>query len=180
MPEKTGLQEAALYIGKLDGMTAIAALQKLPARDGLNILVYTPAFCGFVKVDDERLIKLAGDGISLESVFELRAFCADFDLRWVREKEDGTGRRTILAETSLDGLSMDKADGEFFKQSGRYLLWGKGKGGRLFAHRIGELPVPLNVPDKASVYLNFDEYFRADDYGNRVWYAERLTGLTAE
>ena len=193
--------EPALYRAQMTG-SVTKVFKKLLPSGTLNILIYTPDFCGFAKYKDENFRSLGGGDIKSSDIFELRAFCEAFELRWVRENDGGTGRGTILAELLSDDdgeedapqkvgrgtifiesqddvPELTKAEGEFFKLSGgRYLLWGKGKNGQLFEHRVGTLPVPVEVPDGQHVYLEFDEYFKADKYGNKVWYSKRLTGLS--
>ena len=176
-----GFETATLYCGVAGGVTALDAARALTGDDAF-ILAYTPDFCGFAVFQDGKLSTLDGEGIEPESLFELRCFRQDRELRWVREGE--TGRSVTLSETPLDGLTPVA----FYIRSGRYLLWGKGarRGDvtRLFEHRVGELPVPAVVEEKLEpggrVWLSFDEYFSPDEYGNLVWRLERLKGLEAE
>lgn len=84
---------------------------------------------------------------------------------------------------SESGLSLPGAKCEDGIQAleGEYLLWGQGERRgetvRLFEHRVGELPVPLEVKKGERVFLTFTEYFKPDEYGNLAFLAERLTGL---
>ena len=142
------------------------------------ILAYTPTFCGFVSPSDGGLVALEGpkkDNFDVADVFELRCFCEDFELRWVREGKSG---RAVTVTEEEPG---DQNNPKFFKRPGQYILWGKGaqRDGsiRLFEHRVGELPVPIPVNQGERAYLSFVEYFREDKYGNMAWHSERLTGL---
>ena len=184
-----GLTASKLYRCPLDGakdITAPEALSKLPNGCSPFCLAYTPDFCGFVTYRDGKFTSMDGKDIAPETVFELRCFCEDFDLRWVRDNADGTGGAVIISEKQFEGY--EEVPCEFFKRQGRYLLWGKGaKRGdltRLFEHRIGELPVPSGIEEKlkagGQVWLPFDEFFSPDEYGNMVWRLERLKGLETE
>lgn len=180
-----------LYRGELGPIEGAEACERAAALAGgrpLYILAYTPGFCGFVTLKDGALVALDGpkrDKFRASDLFELRCFCDLFELRWAREGE--RGRAVVLRDAErgapgqIEGLEMSRSEGAFFKRTGRYVLWGKGtRGGgtRLFEHRVGELPVPIEVPDKGRVQLGSIEYFREDGHGNKVWYAERLTGLS--
>ena len=91
----------------------------------LFILAYTPAFCGFVMPSDGGLVALEGpkkNKFNVNDVFELRCFCEDFELRWVRGGEEGKGRAVILSEKELDGLRTSQPAGKSFNLFG----WTKG------------------------------------------------------
>ena len=175
-----------LYISESseENIPAFDAAKKLSVKDNaILFLAYTPEFCGFVNCGEKTFTRLDGSEILSDSIFELRCFCDKFELRWVRDEQ--AGRYIIISETELDGLTPE---GCFYKRSGSYILWGKGtrRGGsiRLFEHRIGELPLPVEIEEKLQagqrVYLKFDEYFKLDEYGNMIWQLERLSGLELE
>ena len=201
--EKTtaGLTVSKLYRCPLDGAKDISALEAVNRLSDGHLpfyLAYTPDFCGFVSCQDGKLSSLDGESIAPETLFELRCFCKDFDLHWVRKAADGTGNGVLFSENPIEGWKQEPVieqtkDGKnepvkFLKRSGRYLLWGKGteRGDRvrLFEHRIGELPVPAEIEEKLNrgdhVWLSFDEYFSPDEYGNMVWRLERLKGLNVD
>ena len=164
-------------------LTAAEALDKARIRaDGkpLFTLACTPTFCGFVSPSDGGLVALEGpkkDKFDVADVFELRCFCEDFELRWVREGKSG---RAVTVTEEEPG---DQNNPKFFKRLGQYILWGKGAkrdgGIRLFEHRVGELPVPIPVNQGERAYLSFVEYFLEDKYGNMTWHSERLTGFSS-
>ncbi len=178
-------EAAALYTSTTSGVTAPETVKGLKGDD-IFILAYTPDFCGFVTFQDGNFTSMDGKEIAHEAVFELRCFCEAFDLRWVRDANDGKGNGVIVSEKQFEGC--EDVPGEFFIRSGRYLLWGKGteRGGRvrLFEHRVGELPIPAEIEEKLNkgsrFWLSFDEYFSPDEYGNMVWRLERLKGLEVE
>ena len=183
MNDENGLAGVELCIDDdKKALTAAEALDKAlacAAGKPLFTLAYTPTFCGFLKSNrlnaDGKLDTLKKGSIIPADIFELRCFCESFELRWVREGE--TGRAVTLREEETDGQSEPK----FFKRSGQYILWGKGdEQGRLFEHRVGELPVPpdVSISEGKRACLTFVEYFREDKYGNMAWHSERLTGIT--
>ena len=177
-----GFIKAELYTKEAEGVSAIdAANLYLSKGIGTLFLAYTPDFCGFVKCSADNFISFDGRIIPEDTVFELRCFCDDFELRWVREGD--TGRYVIISPKKLDGLKI--LSSEFQKRSGRYLLWGKVLKRDdivyLFEHRVGALALPddikVGLQEGGRVWLKFDEFFSPDDYGNMVWRLEMLKGL---
>ena len=157
-------------LGPIDGLEACRRAAALADGQPLYILAYTPDFCGFVTLPDE------GGGLGAD-VFELRCFCGAFELRWIWD--GGAGKAVILSEGPLKG-EYHPEPLKMYKRAGHYVLWGKEDGGRLFEHRVGELPLPHGfiIPKRGRVFLDFDEYFQEDEYGNLRWHSERLTGLS--
>lgn len=175
--EMEGWERAELISSSSTGK--VTALDACKSRGpGDHILVYTPDFCGFVRLDGETLVRLEdGAEVPAADVFELRCFDEDSELRWVRENSDG-GQAVMLSEAPTE-------EGSFYKRSEHYLLWGRGRaegevGARLFEYRIGTLAVPVEVHSGERVYLEFDEYFKPDEHGNMVWQTERLKGFSVE
>lgn len=170
-------------------ITADKVLEKIKerGREPLFMLAYTPEFCGFVDWRDGAFYPIGGEG-PVDDIFELRCFCNAFELRWVREGDTSRGRASLLydseSEADLSLQSVECEEGDVHIERGQYLLWGRGtkRQGmvRLFEHRIGELPVPIEVKEKDRVFLTFVEYFRPDRYGNMAFLAERLTGFTVQ
>jgi len=158
----------------IDGAGACARAADLAEELGqsLYILAYTPDFCGFVTPQDARL--------EVADLFELRCFCEGFELRWMKDAQGQGGKAVILSEGALsDEYKPAPLDG-MYKRPVRYVLWGKGRAGRLFDHRIGELVLPsgVEVPEKGRVFLDVAEYFQEDIYGNLRWHSERLVGFS--
>lgn len=137
------------------------------------ILVYTPQVCSFAEWDGSALVNL--DGTTLHEPFEFRCFCEKFELRWVRNSPKGYGRSVTIKDVPGD---------DFLSLPGNYLLWGKkkerGMSVGLYEHRIGNISLPSSVGalDNAShIVLTYKEYFKKDDYGNVLFFAERLVAL---
>ncbi len=191
MCEESKWKEVTLYTASYDDVTLDGALEKLNKIDGLAsdkliLLVYTPSFCGFARWSEGQIVALKA-GCDVQNIFELRAFCEDCELRWVRENDCEKGRAVLTSEKEFES-SKEKSK-KFLSLSGEYILWGKKKTGsmpsieengiiELFEHRIGKLPVPLaKIGSEERVCLCYTEYFSADEYGNLNWEAERLAGL---
>ena len=179
------MRSTTLYALSYPDVSSFEAMKRITEIGGDAVrpfvLAYTPDFCGFVVCGDDAFCSL-GEEKPVENIFELRCFCKAYELRWAREGNTGKGRAVLLCD-SESGLSLPGAKCEDGIQAleGEYLLWGQGeKRGervRLCDHRIGELPVPLDVKKKGRVLLTFTEYFKPDEYGNLTFLAERLTGL---
>jgi CRISPR-associated protein (TIGR03984 family) len=135
-----------------------AALKGFTQQHGAaTVLAYTPKTC--------RILRLKGgpqggvnldygpdgqNGFSLDDVFELRAFNAKAELRWL--KEGGGGRTVILTDESLTNGHL--------RPLGRtaYLLWGTvstnddiafladGLWLRVFDPRVGGIWLPISRP----------------------------------
>ena len=168
--------------GPIDGLSACKRAADQAKGRPLYILAYTPDFCGFVTLQDGGLAPLDGPkkgAFDAGALFELRCFCEAFELRWLQG--DGDGQAVLLSEdqAQLEGFDTTKLEGPFYELQNHYVLWGKEERGRLFEHRVGELPLPggVDIPPRGRVYLNFTEYFREDKYGNLRWHSERLTGF---
>jgi CRISPR-associated protein (TIGR03984 family) len=196
----SNLQDATLYYSK-STVTAKEALKKaFSAKNDIFTLIYTPKFCGFASYYKEELASLSG-GEKLGDVFEIRCFCKDYELRWVREAFSDTGTAIVLREKDENPSWTDTLRG-FFSQPhnseskkeitcflpGQYLLWGKiaafdQNSATLFDHRVGKIKIPIasdmqkNIKEGLHVILTYKEYFRRDSYGNLIFFAERLTGM---
>lgn len=182
-------EQCTLYISSAHCASAEEALRSLPqSEDRPFILIYTPNFCGFTSIGnplsgDETFRKCA-DGSDVEDaddIFEMRCFCRDFDMRWVRT-DDGGGIATVISESEncvLPSADVCKKYEHVENYCEHYILWGSGSDdGHLFEYRTGRLPVPAETKKGERVMLNFIEYFTPDErYGNMLFLAERLTGL---
>lgn len=180
---KSGMRRCGVCRESYPGLSVDDVLKKIKdlSQKPSFALAYTPDFCGFVVCGDDAFCSL-GEEKPVENIFELRCFCKAYELRWAREGNTGKGRAVLLCD-SESGLSLPGAKCEDGIQAleGEYLLWGQGERRgetvRLFEHRVGELPVPLEVKKGERVFLTFTEYFKPDEYGNLAFLAERLTGL---
>ena len=186
--------EVTLYTASCDDVTLDDALEKLNGltSDKLTLLVYTPSFCGFAHLNDRKIVALKTEpDVKNKDIFELRAFCENCELRWVRENDDGKGRGVLISEKEFRfGEEKVEAHDKCFPLQSEYILWGRKKADvlsnadaeqktiKLFEHRIGELLVPLPKSGSGDrVCLRCTEYFSADEYGNLNWRTERLVGL---
>jgi len=154
-------------------------------------LIYSPTRCQFAKINqiDGSLTDSNHQTINLESVFELRAFNQDCELRWLNDF-DGFGRAVLISGENLDISSYLDQDvpeiSALYTIPQTYLLWGKGSGttansgwGKLSAARIGFIDVPLaGITKDKRVYLKSMEYLsQVDQHGNISVVEERLYKL---
>lgn len=172
------LQRCTLFISNAPFESAAAALGSLQrGGDAVNILVYTPRFCGFA--DDTLRRSIDGRDIDdADDIFEMRCFCRDYDARYVRDGD--AGKVIVLTEDKRFAFRSGAEHFDAERSCGQYILWGDDDGGgRLFEHRIGAMSVPTS-PHGGHVKLDFYEYFAQDErYGNMIFVAERLIGLSS-
>ncbi|MBD2279397.1 MAG: TIGR03984 family CRISPR-associated protein [Dolichospermum sp. DEX189] len=152
-------------------------------------IIYSPTSCQLAKVDQNGdLTNAKNEMISLDNVFELRAFNQNYELRWLNES-NGKGKAVLISEQNIsDYLYADISEiKELHKNPQQYILWGEKAStestsgwAKLSTARIGSIDVPikgLTGGDKR-VYLNAIEYLQADEqYGNVSVVEERLTKL---
>lgn len=163
---------------------------------------YTPDACRFCVLEPgdagraARLIE-CGEGekpgaVMLDSVFELRLFGKDFELRW--ERWNGNkGRLTVTADsdgaTALTPEQLARlgspVETAVRRRDHVYLLWGEASGDathpgwtKLTSARIGALWAPCAGGGRR-VVLMAREYFETREAGNVAFVGERLTGLRA-
>jgi CRISPR-associated protein (TIGR03984 family) len=159
-------------------------------------LYYTPRTCGLALwLPPGGTLSLHTGALDLDPVFELRAFSAHAELRWVHEAA-GLGRGVLLR---VDGgpepagwIPLQRPQCLRGPRRHTYLLWGQvAEGGeapgadgprwvRLQEARIGSLSVPLAAaaPVGARVVLRAEEFWaQVDDHGNVAVVEERLCGL---
>ena len=190
MPETSQFKEVTLYRTNHDGLTAVSAIETLTENAPGNpyIIIYTPTHCGFAYWKNGAIIPLKGDS-DVKDIFEVRAFCETYEIRWTRENDKDTGRAVLLSEKEPVRFSATKTQ-SLLALAGKYLLWGAVSkktqedmsGGipcsALFEHRTGEILIPLPHPQEGQkASLRFKEYFSPDQYGNLILQGERLTGL---
>jgi CRISPR-associated protein (TIGR03984 family) len=199
------MKKAMLYKKIFDKYLKLEdALAAVDAGKNPAALIYTPESCYFAKISGKGIIPMAEtEKISLENIFEIRCFCENYELRWVRKGANETGTASILSESSQKQKAGDfsqllntfsrkesadispESSTECFSLSGQYLLWGEVTGcekdvAALFEHRVGKIAIPDdgNKFEKGEhAILTYREYFKPDDYGNLTFFAERLTGI---
>jgi CRISPR-associated protein (TIGR03984 family) len=194
-----------LYIRAKDHVALDAAaesLAKAQPRGDAVALVYAPQFCAFARLTSRRRLqgppdaKFRGpDGPDrfhdrvLAEAYEVRLFCKDWELRWLRD--GASGRAALLAGES--GLAPDvfgdsvlepeepdrelpakNADARNGALNNCYLLWGErgepsedekrlieGDWTKLTSARIGALWVPFRIePPARRIQLTTREYWR--------------------
>lgn len=151
-------------------------------------IIYSPISCQFAKLDQTgNLTNAKNEIISLNKVFELRAFNQNCELRWLNEL-NGQGKAVLISEQDISSC-LDECIPpikvlDIIPQ--KYILWGEkvktvliSEWGKLASSRIGSIDVPVRglTADKR-VYLNAVEYLKTiDNNGNVSVVEERLTGL---
>jgi CRISPR-associated protein (TIGR03984 family) len=184
--EQTQMTQSQLKIETLENQTLEQAMQKKSALtqamekkiDTELLLAYSPTRCAFANWDgkDKKIVSLGGEDIA--DAYEVRAFGENFEVRWLKDVSDGSGRVAILHDGEGD---------EYHCLSGQYLLWGTADSVidntvALCESRLGKVIVPKPsglIKTGSRIALLFKEYFKPDKYGNLVFAAERLTGLAA-
>lgn len=131
-----------------------------------------------------------GQLVDLGTVFEVRAFTADHELRWHRFSPESGSAVLVHEEPAAGaqaGADPDGAPQRFDDAPYRRLLWGTAHAPSadgwlsLSAARIGTLRVPVNSSStKARVWLEAVEYVARDTHGNASIVDERLVALVAE
>lgn len=152
-------------------------------------IIYSPTSCQLTKLNQNGdLINAKNEIISLDNVFELRAFNQNIELRWLNEL-NGKGKAVLISEQNISGYLYDDTSEiqELDIIPQQYILWGEGVKtvstsgwGKLATARIGSIDVPIKglIGGGKRVYLNAIEYLQADEeYGNVSVIEERLTGL---
>jgi CRISPR-associated protein (TIGR03984 family) len=174
-----------------DEITLESALENCASvlSEGVAI-IYSPICCQLAKVNENGELKNKNNEvISLNGVFELRAFNKTHELRWLN-KFDGEGKAVLISEQPISSyLDKDICDLEALNIIPQeYILWGEGVTtvspsgwGKLAKSRIGSIDVPVEeLTVKKRVYLDTVEYLKADEYGNVSVVEERLIGLSVK
>lgn len=175
-----------------NNITLQSALEKcISALSEGVALIYSPTCCQFAKVEQDGDLKNANNqSLSLDKIFELRAFNQNFELRWLNEL-NAEGKAVLISEQNISSyLDEDICPVvalETIHQ--QYILWGKGikavstsGWSKLTVARIGCIDVPVRglTTDKR-VYLKAVEYLQEfDDNGNVSVVEERLIKLVVE
>jgi CRISPR-associated protein (TIGR03984 family) len=161
-------------------------------------IIYSPICCQFAKVEQNGDLKDANNQIlSLDKVFELRAFNQNYELRWLNES-NGEGKAVLISEQNIsDYLDDDIPEIQVLNIpeieivgtiNRQYILWGEGARnqstsgwGKLATARIGSIDVPVSgLTANKRVYLKAVEYLKEtadDDNGNVSIVEERLIRL---
>lgn len=154
----------------------------LPTDDsgGVSGLIMTPATC---ELCAWRGGQFEGDEETSKQAFEVRAFCNDWELRWIREGTGGVA--TLLSEKRISAgdwsePSEIKLEDTLYRS---YLLWGQRENNSqdsgwttLTNGRIGPIKVPIgNCTSR--IQLNVREYLARFEDGNVCVFDQRLIGL---
>jgi CRISPR-associated protein (TIGR03984 family) len=151
-------------------------------------LLYSPTCCQFAKVTTNGILtNFQGETITLNDVFEVRAFNETSELRWLNNL-GGKGQAVLISESDICNYLQEYIssliDLNIIEQE--YILWGEAvttsvNAGwqKLAKSRIGSIHVPVTgLNTNQRVYLTAIEYLKADEeYGNVSVVEERLTGL---
>jgi len=161
------------------GLGAAAAFRAVSAAlpDGVALLM-NPAWFSVAAVQGDELLDADGAAIDLERVFELRAFGARGELRWLAS----SGGRAAWIGDPGTASDWEVADLEYaVRRPLRYLLWGQatsdGSVTTLREARVSEIRLPVNVRgDRA--WLHAEEYWGVvDGHGNVRVVEERFKGI---
>ena len=150
------------------------------APDAVYGLVMTPTACELCVWRGNRF---EGGGKTIGQAFEVRAFCDDWELRWIREGTNGVA--TLLSEKriSADGWSEPSKIKLEDTLDRSYLLWGQRKNASrgsgwttLTNGRTGPIEVPVgNCTSR--IKLKVREYLARFEHGNVCVFDQRLIGL---
>lgn len=173
-------------------ITLNSALEKCASALSNSVaIIYSPTICQFAKVQENGHLTNANNQVlSLDKVFELRAFNKNCELRWLNEL-NGDGKAVLISEQKISGyldddISEIAALDKIYQQ---YILWGEGienksnlGWGKLATARIGSIDVPVQgLTANQRVCLNAVEYLQVtDENGNVSVVEERLIGLEAK
>jgi CRISPR-associated protein (TIGR03984 family) len=139
-------------------------------------------------IDDKGAPRDEDDSeIPIDDVYELRAFQAGFELRWLQESRR-PAKTVIVGEYRPSNLKDWEEDSQPYQErlDRQYLLWGAAADSqpdsgwtRLEEARIVKLSVPINgIAARGCVTLHFHEYLAdGDDDGNVVVIDQRLSHL---
>lgn len=146
-------------------------------------------WCGFATVGTDGSWATADDDpLDWRTIFEVRAFHDDAELRWLHQ---GGGRGTAVLLSEKPGqlpAGWEQDDCPYRNRIGgvRYLLWGAGQTptpprtgwSRLNEHRIPSFGAPVELDDGQRAQVHAIEYLDMDpDSGRAVVVAERLIAL---
>ena len=162
-----------------DQINALVLALPSEASDDTYGLIMTPTDC---ELCAWRSGQFEGGNI-IEKAFEVRAFCNDWELRWIREGTDGIA--TLLSEQQISAcgwteLSKIKLEDILDRN---YLLWGqreadsRGSGWTTLTNgRTGPIEVPVEGCT-SRMQLKVREYLARFEHGNVCVFDQRLIGL---
>lgn len=180
----------------------LAAAGNVPAI-GVAALIYAPRFCVFGRMTGGgRLEGPPGFKLGQHSSFtdavraqayEIKLFCADWELRWLRDGMTGAAAMLAKGDRAPDILRQRLDSGEtgtrplHARLSQHYVLWGEKETTdpagwtALTSNRIGRLWVPFVGPDtdRRRLWLTAVEYLETGPHGNVAVVDQRLTGFDA-
>lgn len=185
----------------------LAAADDVPATDVATVaLIYAPRFCVFGRMTGGGRLegppgfKLGPHSSFTDAVlaqaYEIKLFCADWELRWLRDGMTGAAAMLAKGDRAPNALRQRLDSGETGTRSledpldRRYLLWGKVEKNppitrdswtALTSNRIGRLWVPFDRldEDQPRIRLMAVEYLETGAYGNVAVVDQRLTGFEA-
>lgn len=173
-------------------ITLKSALEKCAsALSNAVAIIYSPTCCQFAKVQENgNLTNAKNEIISIDKVFELRAFNQNYELRWLNEL-NGKGKSVLISEQKISNYLDDDISEiqELDKIPQQYILWGEGintestsEWAKISTARIGSIDVLVQgLTANQRVYLKAVEYLQVtDDNGNVSVVEERLIGLEVE
>lgn len=174
------------------------------ASGGVSGLIMTPTTC---ELCAWRGGQFEGDKETIKQAFEVRAFCDDWELRWIREGTNGVA--TLLSEKQISAggwfarLTSNirswvfKGERPLYVRdwpepskteledtlNRRYLLWGERKGdsqGSGWTKLTNGRTGPIDVPVgncTSRIQLKVREYLARFEDGNVCVFDQRLIGL---
>lgn len=185
------LVSAVLCWARGDDVAAAEALSAAAANLGSGgvALLYSATACTVAAIQQEGRLFGPKGALSLDGVFEIRAFGSQAELRWLQTGGE-RGRAVLLYEqaaqvTAPEDWAVRCSEGELDRLPGQYVLWGPGADkspapgwSTLAEARIGVLDVPVADVGIKHVCLRTVEYLQVEDeHGNVGVLDERLTGL---
>jgi CRISPR-associated protein (TIGR03984 family) len=169
-----------------DALATFARLAVAPAVG----FCYRPTDARWLRLDPNGTARGRTGSLDLTGVFEVRAFTADHELRWLNTSA-GYGDAVIVSDLAddVEASAEVHVDGAWRDATSSYerLLWGTARTTnvegwlRLSDNRIRQFDVPVDGPPlaEARVWLTAVEYLVEDEHGNISIVDERLTGLIA-
>lgn len=184
------MNAVTLYIAKAQGqLNELLADFAGATSDGLIGMAFTPWVFAFVRIQSAPGAApniIAPGDVSLDALYELRAFHADAEFRW-RRVQGRSMQAAVLSEKELVLSRPWESSPTTCLGSIRrnYVMWGSLHGpprhgwSTLAERRIGALPIPTDIPnDRPYARITAIEYVAVEEeHGNAYVAEERLTGI---